>query len=165
MFQRTTVTRREMLTAAALGLLSLPSLASLAWPSLRKTLDEPKRNPYRGSDDQLLDEVERAAFDFFWNEASSTTGQVRDRALLNGSDQRRVASIAETGFGLSGLCMGESRGYGKAAAIRDRVRQTLRFLKVRLPNEHGFLLISKQGSGYGIVNSPRSTPRFCSAAC
>jgi hypothetical protein len=140
MFQRTPVTRREMLTSAALGLLSLPSLASLAWASRRKTFDEPKRNPYRGSDDQLLDEIERAAFDFFWNEAGSTTGQVRDRTLLNGSDQRRVASIAATGFGLSGLCIGESRGYGKAAAIRDRLRQTLRFLKGRLPNRTRLLL-------------------------
>jgi hypothetical protein len=49
-----------------------------------------------------------------------------------------VASIAATGFGLGGLCIGESREYGKAAAIRDRVRQTLRFLKGRLPNERGF---------------------------
>ena len=138
MFQRTPVTRREMLKAAALGLFTLPTLASLAWPSRQKTFDEPKRNPYHGSDDQLLDEVERAAFDFFWNEASSTTGQVRDRALLNGNDQRRVASIAATGFGLAGLCIAESRGYGKAAAIRERVRQTLRFLARRLPNEHGF---------------------------
>src|SRR5216684_5488006 len=138
MFQRTPVTRREMLTSAALGLVTLPTLASLAWPSRQKTFDEPKRNPYRGSDDQLLDEIEHAAFDFFWNEASSTTGQVRDRALLNGGDHRRVASIAATGFGLTGLCIGESRGYGKAAAIRDRVRQTLRFLKGRLPNEHDF---------------------------
>src|SRR5882762_1793716 len=127
-----------MLASAALGLLSLPSLSSLAWPSRQKTFEEPKRNPYRGSDDQLLDEIERAAFDFFWNEASSTTGQVRDRALLNGNDQRRVASIAATGFGLAGLCIGESRGYGKAAAIRERVRQTLRFLARRLANEHGF---------------------------
>src|SRR5260370_32842305 len=127
MFQRTTVTLRVMLTYASLGLLALPSISSLACPSRRKTFDEPKRNPYRGSDDQLLDEVERAAFDFFWNEASSTTGQVRDRALLNGGDQRRVASIAATGFGLAGLCIRESRGYGKAAAIRDRGRQTRRF--------------------------------------
>ena len=92
MFQRTPITRREMLTSAALGLVTLPTLASLAWPSKRKTFDEPKRNPYRGSDDQLLDEIERAAFDFFWNEASSTTRQVRDRAPLNGSDHRRVAA-------------------------------------------------------------------------
>src|SRR5260370_41842831 len=138
MFQRTTVTLRVMLTYASLGLLALPSISSLACPSRRKTFDEPKRNPYRGSDDQLLDEIERAAFDFFWNEASSTTGQVRDRGLLNGNDQRRVASIAATGFGLTGLCIGEFAGYGDGAAVRYRVRQTLRFLKRRLPNEHGF---------------------------
>ena len=167
MFERTTVTRREMLTSAALGLLSLPSLASLAWPSRRKTFDEPKRNPYRGSDDQLLDEVERAAFDFFWNEASSTTGQVRDRALLNGSDQRRVASIAATGFGLSGLCIGESRGYGKAAAIRDRVRQTLRFLARRLPNEHGFFYhyMNKDLAGLSAIWRALFGVRGCRFCC
>src|ERR1700686_220436 len=131
MFQRTPVTRREMLTSAALGLLSLPSLGVLGGPARRKTSDEPKRNPYRGSDDQLLDEIERAAFDFFWNEASSTTGQVRDRAVLNGGDWRRVASIAATGFGLSGLCIGESRGYGKAAAIAQRKRLLLSLHRYR----------------------------------
>src|ERR1035441_4397577 len=133
MFLRTPVTRREMLKATAVGLLTLPSLASVAWSLEQKTFDEPNRSPYRGSDDQLLDDIERAAYEFFWNEASSTTGQVRDRALLNGDDHRRIASIAATGFGLTGLCIAESRGYGKAAAIRDRVRQTLRFLKRQLP--------------------------------
>jgi hypothetical protein len=39
---------------------------------------------------------------------------------------------------LSGLCIGESRGYGKAEAIRERVQQTLHFLKRRLQNEDGF---------------------------
>ncbi|MGB6629717.1 MAG: glucoamylase family protein, partial [Terriglobales bacterium] len=138
MFQRPPVTRREMLKTTAFGLVALPAAISTAWPSKQKEFDKPKKDPYRGSDDQLLDEIERAAFDFFWNEASSTTGQVKDRALLNGNDHRRVASIAATGFGLTGLCIAESRGYGKAAAIRDRVRQTLRFLKGQLRNEHGF---------------------------
>jgi hypothetical protein len=138
MFQRTPVTRREMLKATALSLVALPGLASRAWAFKHKAFDEPTRTPYRGSDDQLLDEIERAAFDFFWNEASGVTGQVKDRALLNGDDHRRVASVAATGFGLTGLCIAESRGYGKAAAIRDRVRQTLRFLERQLPNEHGF---------------------------
>ena len=138
MFQRKSVTRREMLKAAALGLVALPGLASIACSMERRTFAEPRRTPYGGSDDQLLDEIERCAYDFFWNEAGSATGQVRDRALLNGGDRRRAASIAATGFGLTGLCIGESRGYGKAAEIRERVRQTLRFLKTQLPNEHGF---------------------------
>src|SRR5258708_17254281 len=116
-----------MLMATAFGLVTMSPFASLAWAS-KRTFDEPRRNPYRGSDDQLLDEIERGAFDFFWNEASSTTGQVRDRALLNGGDNRRVASIAATGFGLTGLCIGEYRGYGMNAALRVRVTQTLRFL-------------------------------------
>jgi hypothetical protein len=148
MFRRTTVTRREMLKTTGLGLLGVsglgvpslgvPGLASAPWWLEKKRFDEPAGNPYRGTDDQLLDEIEQAAFDFFWNEASSRTGQVRDRALLNGNDRRRVASIAATGFGLAGLCIAESRGYGKAAEIRERVRQTVRFLKRQLPNEHGF---------------------------
>jgi hypothetical protein len=144
MSPRQPVTRRQMLKTTALGaLVGCSGLASAAWFSRHKTFNEPPRIPYPGSDDQLLDEIERATFDFFWNEASSTTGQVRDRALLNGEshrgrDQRRIASIAATGFGLTGLCIAESRGYGKATDIRERVRQTLRFLKQKLPNEHGF---------------------------
>ena len=131
MLQRMPVTRREMLKTTALSLVALPGLASVAWALERKTFDEPTRTPYRGSDDQLLDEIERAAFDFFWNEAGDATGLVRDRALLNGndSDHRRVASIAATGFGLTGLCIAESRGYGKAAAIRDRVHRAKSPLK------------------------------------
>ena len=72
-------TRRELLRAAALGWLSVP-FASLAIAKQREFL-EPARVPYRGSDDALLDEMERAALDFFWNEAGATTGQVKDRAL------------------------------------------------------------------------------------
>jgi hypothetical protein len=137
MFNRANFTRRQMLKATALGLFSLRPFATSAWAS-GKIFDEPRRTPYHGSDDQLLDEIERAAFDFFWDEAHDTTGQVLDRALVNGNEHRRVSSIAATGFGLTGLCVGDSRGYGKATAIRDRVRRTLRFLKQKLPHEHGF---------------------------
>ncbi|HLB91191.1 MAG TPA: hypothetical protein VJK27_02565, partial [Terriglobales bacterium] len=62
-FQRMPVTRREMLKRTALSLVALPGLASVAWAFEQKTFDEPTRTPYRGSDDQLLDEIERAAFD------------------------------------------------------------------------------------------------------
>ena len=45
MFLRTPVTRREMLKATAVGLLTLPSLASVAWSLEQKTFDEPNPLP------------------------------------------------------------------------------------------------------------------------
>jgi len=124
--------------ALPLGLCALPTLASAIWSPKGRTFSEPSAVPYHGSDDELLDETERAAFSFFWNEAHGATGLVLDRALMNGREDRRVASIAATGFGLSGLCIGDSRGYGKTAEITERVRRTLRFVKQTLHNEHGF---------------------------
>src|SRR5712671_5432629 len=75
------------------------------------------------SDDKFLDEVERASFEFFWNEASPATGQVKDRALLNGKDKdkdaRPMSSIASTGFALTALCIAHRRGYRKSGEIVD----------------------------------------------
>jgi hypothetical protein len=99
---------------------------------------EPAGAPYKGTDEQLLEEIQRATFNFFWNEASPKTGQVKDRALANGNDSRKMASIAATGFGLTSLCIGDQREYGKHPEILERVRKTLRFLANDLPNEHGF---------------------------
>jgi hypothetical protein len=131
-------TRREMLRATGLGLLWLANLSFGSSAPLRDVFREPERVPYKGSDEELLDEIERAAHDFFWNETNSRTGQVKDRALVNGRDDHKVASIAATGFGLTALCIADARGYGKAAAIRDRVRQTLRFVRQHAWQEHGF---------------------------
>jgi hypothetical protein len=94
--------------------------------------------PYQGTDDQLLDEIQRATFKFFWNETHPDTGQVKDRALLNGKDTRTMSSIAATGFGLTALCIGDSRGYAKRLDILKRVRTTLRFISDKLPSVHGF---------------------------
>src|ERR1700747_3485256 len=58
---------------------------------------------YSGTDDQLLEEIEKAAFLFFWEQADPATGQVKDRALAAGNDTRTVSSIAATGFGLRAL--------------------------------------------------------------
>jgi hypothetical protein len=122
-----------------MGLLSSP-LVTLAGCRSRgaKIFAEPSGAPYEGTDEQLLDEIQRAAFNFFWSEASPNTGQVKDRALANGNDSKKMASIAATGFGLTSLCIGDQREYGKHPEILERVRKTLRFLVNDLPNEHGF---------------------------
>jgi hypothetical protein len=63
---------------------------------------------------------------------------VKDRAFLNGNDTRTLSSIAATGFGLTALCIGDSRGYAKTSDIATRVRNTLQFIVQQMTNVHGF---------------------------
>jgi len=131
--------RREALRICGMSLLASP-LTTIVGCGKRgpQTFVEPNGAPYEGTDEQLLDEIQRATFDFFWNEASPNTGQVKDRALANGNDSKKMSSIAATGFGLTSLCIGDQREYGKHPEILERVRKTLRFLANDLPHEHGF---------------------------
>ena len=87
---------------------------------------------------QFLEQLERACFEFFWNEADPFTGLVRDRAAADGGDTRSTASIAATGFGLTALCIGHSRGYRRAAEIAERAEATLDFLLNRAAQHEGF---------------------------
>jgi hypothetical protein len=103
-----------------------------------QTLHIPGGAPYQGTDEQLLEEIQRASFQFFWEQTNPDTGQVKDRAFLNGSDTRTMSSIAATGFGLTALCIGDTRGYGKKQEIASRVRTTLQFVWEKLPEVHGF---------------------------
>src|ERR1700676_2373129 len=109
--------RREVIKLGGLGLLTssfAPLLNSFA--NSQEPFVEPSGTPYQGTDDKLLDEIQRTAFDFFWFEASAKTGQVKDRALANGNDTRAMSSIAATGSGLTSLCIGDRRGFGETAA-------------------------------------------------
>ena len=90
------------------------------------------------SDERLLDQIERTAFDFFWNEAHPATGLIMDKADADGSGSPGIASIAATGFGLTALCIGHKRGFRSQAEIEDRAAQTLRFLAQNDELEHGF---------------------------
>lgn len=90
------------------------------------------------SDDAFLDRIQRASFLFFWEQASPSTGLVKDRALAAGNDSRTVASIAGTGFGLTSLCIGHKRNYADPSQIQTRVANTLMFLLNHLPNVDGF---------------------------
>ena len=62
-------------------------------------------------DDQFLDEMEKANFQFFWEQANPETGLVKDRANVRAADHTTVASIAATGFGLTALCIAQQRGW------------------------------------------------------
>lgn len=76
--------------------------------------------PIVQTDDQLLDAIERTAFEYFRSEADPATGLVRDRSTANSK-----CSIAAVGFGLSTWCIGVDRGYTTRAQAAERVRATL----------------------------------------
>ena len=123
--------RREWLFGAAKAAAAYPVLSALGWSSTEKAA-------YSGSDDQLMEDIERAAFDFFWSEASPKTGQIRDRAPAVGGGTSKFSSIASTGYGLGALCIGHNRKYGDQGQIKQRVITTLDFVANKMPNEHGF---------------------------
>ncbi|HEU0141269.1 MAG TPA: glucoamylase family protein [Bryobacteraceae bacterium] len=90
-------------------------------------------------DQAFLDELEHAAFLYFWEQADPNTGLVKDRCnVRSGNDTGTVASIAATGFGLTALCIGHSRGFVPLADVRGRVIAALRFLYEKMPAHRGF---------------------------
>src|SRR5260221_11326901 len=71
---------------------------------------------YPGTDDQLLEEIEKAGFLFFWEQADPTTGQGKERAFPAGNDTRTESSIESTGFGLTAVGIGVQPGCQSSAA-------------------------------------------------
>jgi len=131
-------TRRELLQYSAKAALAYAALNfAAAMVSCGGGSSSPPPPPPI-SDDKFLDQIERAIFQFFWEQSSATTGLVKDRALAAGNDSRTDASIASTGFGLTALCIGHKRGYGDAAQIQSRVAATLDFLANQQANVNGF---------------------------
>jgi len=90
-------------------------------------------------DDAFLEELERATFLYFWEQADPQTGLVKDRCNMRiAADTGTVASIAATGFGLTALAIGAQRKFVPFVEARDRVMETLRFLRARMPTHRGF---------------------------
>jgi len=92
-------------------------------------------------DEAFLDDLVRQGCLYFWEQGHPVTGQVLDRARndLNGArDNRRKASIAATGFGLTALCIADHRRYLPHAQIVERVRTALDWHLNHMPEVHGF---------------------------
>src|ERR1700730_9580416 len=127
-------TRRQFLRVALTGAATLPLAGKIVASDL---LTAP--TDLLASDTALLNEIERGAFEFFWNEVSPETGLVLDRANASGGSTCSFSSIAATGFGLTALCIGHEREYRPRVQIEQRVARTLDFISRHVPTEHGFL--------------------------
>ncbi len=126
-----TPTLTTMLAAMGLGVGSCaPGAATQPEPLAKRpdvVISAPagvERPPFRFSsaDGQVLDEVQRGCFLFFWNEVSDHTGMVVDRT----SDT--IVSVAGVGFQLSALPIGVERGWVSRKDAADRAGLILRSL-------------------------------------
>jgi hypothetical protein len=135
------ITRRSAtkLLAGSLASALLPTSA-LAAPIVRP--DRKPVIPLSPDEDAFLDEMERQACLYFYEQADSNTGQVLDRAFNKATtgerDRRITSSIAATGFGLTAFCIAHKRGYLPADRVLQRVRTTIQFHVRPMPHEHGF---------------------------
>jgi hypothetical protein len=135
-----TLSRRKLLkgVAGAAALAPFTRFASALAPAAAP-IPAPAQ-PFSSEDDQLLDDIERLSCCYFWEQASSETGLVKDRCNTRRAttDNSTVASIAATGFGLTALCIGDLRGFISHADARKRVLTTLNFLRDKLAHHRGF---------------------------
>ena len=95
-------------------------------------------------DAAFLEDLEKRSFQFFWEHTDPNTGLTLDRASTSGDpppqseSHYRVASIASTGFGLSGLCIAVDRGWVARQAAIVRTRKTLVFFADRAFQKNGW---------------------------
>jgi len=91
--------------------------------------------------DDFLEELSHRSFRLLWEHSDSTTGLTVDRARTDGTREPRaanIASIASTGFALSGLCIAAERKWITARQAADRVRVTLHAFDTRIENHRGW---------------------------
>jgi hypothetical protein len=154
-----------MRQAAALPLFSLLGTRlgiSAHGPEPQKNADSAEFTVFHltPQEDQFLEEIEKAAFQFFWEQADADTGLVKDRCNTRTPDQGTVASIAATGFGLTALCIAQERGYVSFSDARERAVKTLRTLWTVMPNHRGFFYhFANIKTGERIRAGNISTPR------
>jgi hypothetical protein len=72
------------------------------------------------SDSAFIEMVQKACFDFFWNEANPQNGLIKDR-----DTGYSPCSIASVGFGLSAICIGIDHGWITRTQGAERVLSTL----------------------------------------
>ncbi len=87
---------------------------------------------------EFVELCQRRALDFFWREADTETGLIKDRAGNFTTDGYNVSSIASTGFGLAALAIGVEHGWITREQAHGRALVTLRFFRDKMDQQHGW---------------------------
>ncbi|MBA3352467.1 MAG: fibronectin type III-like domain-contianing protein, partial [Blastocatellia bacterium] len=128
---------------------SIAAIRSARPPIENEPVDPPPATPVptaavNPEDDAFLEDLQKKTFQFFWDHSHPKTGLTLDRARTGGSppppgeSHHKVASIAATGFALSGYCIAVDRGWVSADQAKERTRNTLDFLANRQEHKNGW---------------------------
>ena len=86
------------------------------------------------ADDRFLDRLEYDAILYFAREVNPANALIKDS-----SRPGAPCSVAAVGFGLTAICIGESRGWIERRQAYERVLKTLKTFRDKVPHERGFL--------------------------
>lgn len=144
--------RREFLALTA----GAATLAGSAFGATKIPLSAPNLT---ADDRQFLDDFAKRCFLYFVEQVGPRTGIVMDRAGMDGAGGRGdVGSSAATGFGLTALCIGASRGWISKERARAQVVVTLRYFWQHAFHDHGwFYHFMDVNSGARKLNSEISS--------
>jgi len=82
------------------------------------------------SDDELLDIVQEATFQYFWDGAEPNSGMARERYHMDGQDEdRNIVTAGGSGFGLKAIIVGAERGFISREEAVARFDQIVGFLE------------------------------------
>ncbi|WNB92648.1 glucoamylase family protein [Bacillus sp. NEB1478] len=87
---------------------------------------------------KLLEAEAKGCFDFFWNEANSDKYSPGYGLILDQSKNKKVASIASVGFGLTAIIIGIERGWITREQGYERTKGTLETFLNNVEQESGF---------------------------
>ncbi|TAM83939.1 MAG: hypothetical protein EPN47_03785 [Acidobacteria bacterium] len=130
----------RMAGALALALALMPGMVSRAAAAVG-----PNEKPESLSkvDNDLLDDISRRSFRYFWQNTDLQTGLVLDRARFDGKPEdvswhKNISSIAATGFGLTAYCIAAEHRWISPDRARNRIRMALRFFAYHAQQKHGW---------------------------
>lgn len=95
-------------------------------------------------DDAFVEDLEKRAFRYFWENSNPANGLTLDRSGADGDRKAKgdnsynIASSAATGFALSSYCIAADRGWIKREEALKRTKATLRFFADKAYNKNGW---------------------------
>jgi hypothetical protein len=130
-----------LVTSAALAQTPVTALSLVSGDQSIENPDSlPAASILTPDDEKFLDDLERKGMQFYIDEADPVSGLMPDRASANGgaSAVGSPCSTASVGFGLTALCVGDSRGWISHQEAYDRSLRVLTFLHDHVAQVHGF---------------------------